>query len=31
VRCMRAIADAGNYNLDAPIVCVVYGDGFAID
>jgi hypothetical protein len=28
---MRAIADAGNYDLDAPIVCVVYGDRFTID
>jgi hypothetical protein len=31
VRCIRAIADAGNYDLDAPIVCVVYGDRFTID
>jgi chitosanase len=31
VRCMRTLADAGNYDLDPPIVCVVYGDEYTIN
>jgi chitosanase len=30
VRCMRSIADAGNFDLHGPIECVVYGDKFTI-
>jgi chitosanase len=31
VECMESIADAGNFDLDGPIQCTVYGDEFTID
>lgn len=31
VECMRSIAETGNYGLDGPIHCTVYGDEFIID
>lgn len=31
VECMQSIADTGNFDLDGPIRCTVYGDDFTID